>query len=209
MSRDQGFQNTAGFQKAKMRIARALRNGAPELHLSDLALTTLPDSIADLTRLRRLNLANNRLSALPEGIAALTNLESLLLFNNQLRTLPDWIANLTQLQWLDLASNQLAALPEALAGIGSLNQLYLQGNNSLGIPPEILGMSRLDAFFHGKPAAAPTSILDYYFSTRGGQGRALRELKLVVVGRGGAGKTSLIRRLNGQPFNPSESETHG
>jgi internalin A len=34
-------------------------------------------------------------------------------------------------------------------------------------------------------------------------------VKLIVVGRGGAGKTSLIKRLKGEPFDPHEGETHG
>ena len=56
---------------------------------------------------------------------------------------------------------------------------------------------------------SPREILDYFFSTRGDSGSALRELKLIVVGRGGAGKTSLVKRLNRQPLDPTESETHG
>lgn len=55
----------------------------------------------------------------------------------------------------------------------------------------------------------PKEILEYYFSTRGDEGTALRELRLIVVGRGRAGKTSLIRRLNNKPLNLAESETHG
>jgi hypothetical protein len=35
----------------------------------------------------------------------------------------------------------------------------------------------------------PREILDYYFATCGAKGRTLREVKLIVVGRGGAGKT--------------------
>jgi GTPase SAR1 family protein len=34
-------------------------------------------------------------------------------------------------------------------------------------------------------------------------------VKLIVVGRGGAGKTSLIKRLKGETFDPHEGETHG
>jgi hypothetical protein len=55
----------------------------------------------------------------------------------------------------------------------------------------------------------PCEILDYYYATRGAKGLELRELKLIVVGRGGAGKTSLIKRLKGDPFDPQEGETHG
>lgn len=56
---------------------------------------------------------------------------------------------------------------------------------------------------------SPQEILDYYFSTRGDEGSPLREIKLLVVGRGGVGKTSLVKRLNQQPLNLRESETHG
>jgi GTPase SAR1 family protein len=34
-------------------------------------------------------------------------------------------------------------------------------------------------------------------------------VKLPVVGRGGAGKTSLTKRLRDEPFDPHEGETHG
>ncbi len=110
--------------------------------------------------------------------------------------LPDSLKQLTQLQTLYLSDNQLTELPEWLKQFTQLRTLYLQGNQ-LSIPNEIL--YKYDA----------NSILEYYFSTRGNRGAALRELKLLVVGRGGAGKTSLIRRLNGEPLNPIESETHG
>src|ERR1700693_835517 len=60
-----------------------------------------------------------------------------------------------------------------------------------------------------RPPKPPREIIDYYFATRGAKGRALREVKLIVVGRGGAGKTSLIKRLKGEPFDPHEGETHG
>ena len=87
-------------------------------------------------------------------------------------------------------------MPESLGQLQNLHTLDLRGNKGLGIPDEILN----------KP---PAEILEYYFSTRGRDGAPLRELKLVVVGRGGAGKTSLVRRLNLEPLDLKESETHG
>ena len=137
-------------------------------------------------------------------------MQTLYLNNNQLTSLPETLCQLTQLQAFELSDNGLTLLPESLRRLIRLRRLFLHDNEALGIPPEILGPSYLDV--HGAShasAADPSSILDYYFSTRGREGQALRELKLVVVGRGGAGKTSLVRRLNGEPLNPGESETHG
>jgi Leucine-rich repeat (LRR) protein len=164
-------------------------------------LTDVPKSLSRLTRLRTLDLSNNHLTALPESLGQLTQLQTLSLSRNQLTALPESLGRLTQLQTLDLSHNQLTALPGSLRELTELKALDLNDNDRLGIPPEILGPP--DA-----PAAA-ASILDYYFSTRGREGQALRELKLLVVGRGGAGKTSLVRRLNGERLDPAESETHG
>ena len=68
----------------------------------------------------------------------------------------------------------------------------------------MLGPTTQEVFspYQTKSAKPPSEILDYYFATRGAEGRALREVKLIVVGRGGAGKTSLIKRLKGEPFDP-------
>ena len=39
--------------------------------------------------------------------------------------------------------------------------------------------------------------------------RPLNEVKVILVGDGGAGKTSLRKRLTGEPFDPKEPKTHG
>lgn len=109
------------------------------------------------------------------------------------------------MQSLDLTSNELTALPESLTKLNRLEELFLHKNDALGIPREILGREAGQI----SSVADPAEILAYYFSTRGDQGSALRELKLLVVGRGGAGKTSLVKRLKQQPLDPRESETHG
>lgn len=218
----------SAFRQAEEKIAEVRRSGATALHLSGMQLTevpeslgqleelqtlylynnalaALPESLAQLTQLRTLSVFGNQLWALPESLGQLKQLESLNLSYNQLTVLPESMGQLTQLQTLNLYNNKLMALPESLRQLTALKQLSLHGNNSLGIPSEILG-PKLGGL---KTAVAPDTILDYYFSTRGAKGRALRELKLIVVGRGGAGKTSLIQRLNGLPLNPKESETHG
>ncbi len=50
----------------------------------------------------RLDLRNNQLTTLPESIGNLTKLKYIKLDDNQLTTLPESIGNLTQLNQLDL-----------------------------------------------------------------------------------------------------------
>lgn len=123
--------------------------------------------------------------------------------HEKLVELPESLGQLTHLRSLYLSDNQLTALPESFKNLSGLKHLFLHYNDALGIPAEILGELSMDN------TAVPATILEYYFSTRGDEGSALRELKLLVVGRGGAGKTSLVRRLNRKPLNPTESQTHG
>jgi internalin A len=174
-------------------------------------LTALPEKLGQLTQLQQLNLFQNQLTALPESLGQLAQLKRLLLWNNRLTALPKSLGQLSKLELLEVADNRLQTIPEslgALAANGVLEELYLDGNPALGLPNEVLGP---DYGFSGpgNPNKPPKEILDYYFSTRGQAGQALRELRLIVVGRPKVGKTSLIKRLRGLPMDPNEAETHG
>jgi len=179
------------------------------LDLTGNGLTSLRDSFGCLTQLRELYLDSNGLTLLPDWFGHLTQLVVLSLSGNGLTSLPDCLGRLTQLGRLWLDDNDLTTLPQSLRELKNLRELYLHGNDVLGIPPEILGPRFGEIPGGSKTAATPSTVLDYYLSTRGKEGQALRELKLIVVGRGGAGKTSLVKRLNAEEFDPHEGETHG
>lgn len=180
-----------------------------ELYLWGNQLTALPPEIGRLTALTVLHLSGNQLTALPPEIGQLTALATLNLRYNQLTALPLEIGRLTALTTLDLSNNLLTALPLEINQLTKLKELFLHDNPGLGLPSEILGPTRDDVQFGKATPKPPREILAAYFRIVGEQGAALGECKLIVVGRGGVGKTSLIKRLQGQPYDPQEPETHG
>jgi internalin A len=178
-----------------------------ELIAWDNSFVVVPDMLHNLTELRVLDVSHNRLPALSDIIGKLTKLENLSISHNQLTDLPSALGKLMQLRKLDAWQNRLKSLPPALKELTRLKELYLHGNPELGLPMEILG-NRPDVvdFFRVWPQK-PGVILDYYFNSLAS--RPLNEAKLILVGRGGVGKTSLVRRLVSDTFDPRERKTDG
>ncbi|MEE4358858.1 MAG: COR domain-containing protein [Desulfococcaceae bacterium] len=55
----------------------------------------------------------------------------------------------------------------------------------------------------------PQKILNYYFEHQKQDKKPINEAKMLIVGQGAVGKTSLVRRLVNDEFNPHESKTDG
>ncbi len=166
------------------------------LHLSSNQLTVLPESLGRLTHLQTLFLSDNQLRALPESLGQLKQLQTLNLDNNQLTELPEWFVQLTQLQEFIVSSNQLTELPEWLVRLTALKELCLHGNPGLGLPPEVLGPCWSKVVLEKATPENPKAILDYYFRINDpDEALPLNEFKLIVVGRGEVGKTTLVEKL--------------
>jgi internalin A len=178
------------------------------LNLLDLGgnqFSNLPPVIGELQKLTELNLEANQLSNLPPEIGKLQTLKTLLLQNNNLTELASEICKLPNLVSLGLNNNQLNKFPKALLDL-NLDikwDSYIWGNgihvegNPFEIPPvEIVKQGR-------------QAIIDYYTALDKEPDRLLNESKLILIGDGGVGKTSLMKRLLGQEFNQQESQTHG
>ncbi|OKH34496.1 GTPase [Nostoc calcicola FACHB-389] len=164
------------------------------LGLSDNQLTTLPEAIAGLQKLTSLDLSRNKLTTLPEAIAHLQQLTSLGLSDNQLTTLPEAIAGLQKLTSLDLSRNKLTTLPEAIADLQQLTSLDLSGNPIEKPPPEIV-------------AKGIKAIKDYFRQLKAEGTDYLHEAKLLIVGEGGAGKTTLAKKIEDQNYQLREEDT--
>jgi internalin A len=179
------------------------------LNLSSNHLTTLPDALGKLTALRELYLSNNQLTTLPEAVGKLMALRELSLNDNQLTTLPEAVGKLASLTTLNVSDNHLTTLPEAAARLTNLTHLFLHENPALGLPAEVLGPLWMECEpFGQKEPARPADILNFYFKTRDGA-RAMREVKLILVGWGDVGKTTLADALQGKPFKKSRKPTDG
>ncbi len=167
------------------------------LNLSSNNLSELPAEIVQLENLESLNLESNNLSELPAEIGQLENLESLNLESNNLSELPAEIGQLQNLQELDLDSNNLSELPAGIGQIQDSCQLYIS-NNPLKTPP-------LEIAKKGIPA-----IRDYFQSLEKEEEQfPLNEAKVLLVGQGGVGKTSLVNRLIHDIFHDDETKTDG
>lgn len=149
-----------------------------------------------------LDLRSLELRILPSEISQLGNLQRLFLRDNNLSEFPSEITYLANLHTLDISNNQLEDLPREILQLVNLQYLDLRGNR-LSIPEEILS----------RWTEAPV-ILNYlrenYFQVRQEDIRPLKEVKVLLVGQGRVGKTSLVKYLvHNEQCDPEEPLTHG
>lgn len=192
--REDGREEQTPEDIAEERIAEWKRHRRGRLSLFNLRLISFPENIRDTHGLKNLDLAFNNFSSIPDWIGELTSLQSLNIAGNNLKKIPAQIGLLPNLEALFLAFNQLEELPRSLQLL-ALSKLTIEGNPRLSLPESILDRS-------------PEEILRYYFESRNEKGTPLLELKLLLVGRGRAGKTTLVKQFAREKPDAQESETH-
>ncbi len=172
------------------------------LNLSSLGLKELPPVIFEFRHLTALQLYGNRLTELPPEIGRLKRLERISVNFNRLTELPTELGELKKLrELLALGSssphptNQIKTIPRQVALLPELETLIVSDNPLEDPPLEI--------------AEKGLSAIREYFDAVSGQKRQLNEVKILLVGDSGVGKTSLVKKMLGQDFDRLELQTHG
>ncbi|MEM7539914.1 MAG: COR domain-containing protein, partial [Chloroflexota bacterium] len=132
--------------------------------------------------LQKLYLGGNIINTIPDTITQLKSLTKLDLSYNELNKLPEALSQLHNLVELDLTGNQLRYLPESITRLKNLRLLWLSGNQLIHPPQEIV-WGGIDA------------IRNYFTEQSASQEDNLYEAKLLLVGAGRVGKTSLAKSL--------------
>ncbi|MFB6454164.1 COR domain-containing protein [Chitinophaga sp. Hz27] len=170
------------------------------LYASNLSLRNLP--VLDLPRLVHLYLSKNEL----DSIAALKELKSLAeldLSYNNIKEI-SVLREMHFLQTVNLNDNQISKLPRWLFDWDLPlrkrleyipNGICIDNNPIQNIPVELISI--------GKEA-----IRDYFKSLDNGA-QPLNEVKVILLGEGASGKTSLLNYLIGKQHNAQEAQTHG
>jgi small GTP-binding protein len=193
-------------------------------------IANFPKELFELRSLEDLILVNNKITQLPNEIESLINLKNLFLGNNRLRTFPMEIVNFKKFERLGLSINRIKELPvdiDRLCNLENLKELYLSDNYITRLPPEIMELdleikwewdpSREGIYLEDNPLEFPPieivkeghrAVIEYFASLKE-ERKAFNEVKVMIVGDGGAGKTSLIKQLFGEKFNNNEPQTHG
>ncbi len=112
------------------------------LKLSGNALTSLPDDLPRLHRLRVVFCSDNPFTTLPAVLGQCAQLEMVGFKANQIRHVPA-AALPPRLRWLILTNNQVEALPAEIGRCAELEKLMLAGNRLRALPRELADCRQL------------------------------------------------------------------
>jgi len=207
------------------------------LNIFQTQLTSLPAEIGNLKNLKILNLRENKLSKLAPEVSQLSNIGLIDLTGNQFTQFPVELLSLNlDINWdvdIDkLFPNAKLVSSNNLEGILSpfLTGIHVKDNPFATPPVEIVkqGKQAINDYYsaletqsaHEEPAqakpetiqtssTAPTSSSHSLQRHPISKPQPLNEAKLILIGDGGAGKTSVMKCLLGKDYDPQEPQTHG
>ena len=185
-----------------------------EIELSETQVSDLAP-ISDLTSLEDINFS----STLVDNLSPISGLKQLIfvMFDNTKVTNLGPIKNLTKLEMLSFEKTQISNL-SPLSDLSKLNHIWCGNSRVSDLSPLY---SKLKNGLNLNTIRCPLFIPPIEFSDQGSDSiveyfdqvnegaSSLNEIKIILLGEGTAGKTSLVRHLQSEEFNSKEGQTHG
>lgn len=193
------------------------------LDLSGNPINSLPAACANFRKLRILHLQSTRISAIPSSISKMKSLELLnIAAGFRYEVLVDYNLDLPEddpdhpytSARVEISSSgklfrndsqySIRTVPRAIVDLPRLRYLLLHGHRLDAIPVEIV-----DQVDSEDSLADAAEALLRFLRAQSNTSVPLNEGKLILLGWGGAGKTSLVNRLVRNTFSPTEVRTEG
>lgn len=188
------------------------------------------EELYKFTHLEKLDLAGVKKEIIEKiDFTRFPKLTHLGLFHCNLTNIPASVFHLKDLEYLDLGDNQLETFPEEMFQLKKLKHLQLRNNAIKEVPKSIHQFA-----FHEKEILLPytssvflgldlrknpvenvpqeiinqgfAAIKNYFASIKAGKTTSFNSAKLMIVGRGRVGKTSLLKKLIDPSFDISKKE---
>lgn len=178
------------LEKAIERIQISKEQRNYYLDLSGLGLSKIPEDISEMNYLMEIDLSFNFFSELPEMITKMVNLHTINISNNYVSKIDFIFGNYYSLSRLNISNNYLYDIPESLSLLNSDIEIKFSNNPFLKNLPETLDLYDIwTVKYYLNLSKEPENLEKLY------------ETKLIFVGSGEVGKTTLIKTLKDEKFN--------
>lgn len=160
-------------------------------------------------RLKKLYLGGNKFSEI-NSFSFPNSLEELQLSNCMLVIFPTEILKLNHLKLLWLTRNKISKIPSTINKLTKLRKIYLQGNYLNNIPEEIFDLQNLKGIYLEQNPMNEVPIYDWkgnrfqvlymYFKNLGDSEIVNYKGKIILLGKGEVGKTTLADGIRYTPY---------
>ena len=200
------------------------------LNVSETNISILPESIGELKSLKYLDLSITEITTLPESIRELKNLVVFDLSDTHISILPESIVELKSLEYLDLSGTEITTLLESI-GLMHLKHINLSKCKLTILPKNILRLNlpfRFELLSGVKISVGgiilwstelsemdinifklPREYIEQYYNEMEKGTVLFNEVRVIFLGDGYAGKTTIIEMLKGKNYIEERDKTDG